>query len=239
MPIIYLTILTIFAATVGTLTGFGSSTIMIPVLLIFFPLPQTLLLAGIVHLFNDIWKLALFRKGIRWKLILGFGIPGILFSIIGASLAIRAPEELLSRILGAFLIGYVIFLFLKPKFKVKQNNSFAMTGGALSGFLAGVFGIGGAVRSAFLTAFDLPKAIYLATAGAIALAIDATRLITYYSGGVRLEGLLLWGLIIFIPASFIGAKIAQKLVKKIPQKYFRIIIAVFLLIFGIKLLLIP
>jgi uncharacterized membrane protein YfcA len=239
MQIIYLAILTIFASGIGTLTGFGSSTVMIPVLLIFFPLPITLLFAGILHFFNDIWKITLFRQGVRWKLILGFGIPGIIFSIIGASLAINAPEELLSRVLGAFLVGYVIFLLLKPKFKIKQSDALAITGGSLSGFLAGIFGIGGAVRSAFLSAFDLPKSVYIATAGAIALAVDSTRIITYYAGGIRLESTLLWGLLIFIPASFIGAKIAQKIVNKIPQKYFRIIIAVFLFIFGIKLVLFP
>ncbi len=112
-------------------------------------------------------------------------------------------------------------------------------GGALSGFFAGVFGIGGAVRGLFLTAFDLPKEVYIATAGAIALIIDTTRLTTYFIKGARLEQLLLWGLIVFIPASFLGAKIARHIVDKIPQEHFRKVIAVFLLLVGIKLILLP
>ena len=42
-------------------------------------------------------------------------------------------------------------------------------GGALLGFLAGTFGIGVSVRGTFLTAFDLPKAVYISTAGATAM----------------------------------------------------------------------
>jgi uncharacterized membrane protein YfcA len=100
VTIIYLTILTILAGGISTLTGFGTSTIMLPVILLFFPLPQTLLLVGIIHWFGGVWKLVLFRQGIRWKILLGFGVPGIIASFLGASLTFSAPEDLLSRILG-------------------------------------------------------------------------------------------------------------------------------------------
>lgn len=239
MTIVYITILTVLAGGIGTLTGFGTSTIMVPVLLLFLPLPQTLLLVGIVHWFGDIWKLALFRQGIRWKLLLGFGVPGIIASFLGASLSFSAPETLLSRILGGFLIAYVVFIFANPSFRLKQNNVTAVTGGTFSGFLAGIFGIGGAVRSAFLSVFDLPKAIYISTTGGIALFIDSSRLITYTLRGTRLGQTMAWGLLAFIPASFLGAKLAKLTIDKIPQKYFRIVIAVFLLIVGVKLILFP
>jgi hypothetical protein len=44
MEILYITLITILAGGVGTLTGFGTSTIMVPILLFFLPLPQTLFL---------------------------------------------------------------------------------------------------------------------------------------------------------------------------------------------------
>jgi hypothetical protein len=99
--------------------------------------------------------------------------------------------------------------------------------------------MGGAVRSLFLSAFDLPKSVYIATGGAIALVIDTTRLTTYFLHGERLEKLILWGMLIFIPASFLGAKTAQLVVNKIPQKYFRVVVVVFLLLVAVKLLLLP
>lgn len=239
MEIVLILILVVFASAVGTLTGFGTSTVMVPVMVIFYPLPQTLLFVGIIHWFGNLWKLVLFREGIQWKLILSFGIPGIAATFLGALLVFNVSSHLLSRILGGVLIGYVVYLLFKSSFRIPPNLFTGVCGGALSGFLAGIFGIGGAVRSMFLTAFDLPKAVYLATAGAIAIFIDTTRMTTYLAKGTRLESMLLWGLLLFIPASFLGAKIAQRVVDKIPQQHFRKVIAIFLLLAGLKLLIWP
>jgi uncharacterized membrane protein YfcA len=239
MEIPLILVIVIIASGIGTMTGFGTSTIMIPVLLLFYPVPQTLFFVGIIHFFGNVWKLLLFRKGVRWKLILSFGIPGIVATYLGASLVFNVPATVFSRILGCFLILYVVYLFAKSSFKVKPNLIFGACGGALSGFLAGVFGIGGAVRGLFLTAFDLPKAVYIATAGSIALFIDVTRLTTYFSKGARLPELLLYGLPVFVLASFLGAAIAKRFVDRIPQEHFRKIIAVFLFLMGIKLFLLP
>jgi len=239
MELLLILILMIVASGVGTLTGFGTSTIMVPVLLNFYSLPETLLFVGIIHWFGDLWKLLLFKKGLDLKLILSFGIPGIAATFLGASLVFNVSSQLLSRILGVFLIAYVITLFAKSSFRIKPNLWSGACGGGLSGFLAGIFGIGGAVRGMFLTAFDLPKEVYIATAGAIAIFIDSTRLTTYLSKGTRLEELLLWGLLLFVPASFVGAKIAQRVVGKIPQQQFRKVVAVFLFLAGLKLLIWP
>jgi len=239
MEIPLILIVVVVAACVGTMTGFGTSTILVPALLLFYPVLETLLFVGIIHWFGNIWKLILFRKGIQWKLILSFGVPGIIATFIGASLVFNVSKAVLLRILGVFLICYVIYLFVKSSFRIKPNIFTGACGGALCGFFAGIFGIGGAVRSLFLTTFDLPKEVYIATAGAIALIIDSTRLTKYFLKGTRLEEMLLWGLLLFIPASLLGAKIAQFLVSKIPQQQFRKVIALFLLLAGIKLLVWP
>jgi uncharacterized membrane protein YfcA len=237
MELLLILVVVVIASGVGTLTGFGLSTIMIPVMVLFYPMPETLLFVGIVHWFNDLWKLLLFREGIRWKLILSFGVPGIIATILGARLIFSVPGTILQRILGVFLIGYVAFLFVRSAFKVRQSTATGALGGALSGFFAGLFGIGGAIRAMFLSTFDLPKAVYLATAGAIAIAIDTPRLITYIWQGARLEPLLFWGTLLFVPASFLGARAAKGLVSRIPQEHFRNVVAAFLLVLGLRLLL--
>ena len=239
MEILLILFVVVVASGVGTMTGFGASTIMVPLVLLFYSVPQTLFFVGIIHFFGNVWKLVLFHKGLNWRLILSFGIPGIAATYLGASLVFSIPAAMLSRILGSFLIIYVIYLFVESSFKIRPNLVFGACGGALSGFLAGIFGIGGAVRSLFLTTFDLPKAVYIVTGGAIAICIDATRLTTYFKNGAKLPTMLLYGLPLFIAASFLGAAIAKRIVDRIPQQHFRKIIAVFLFMMGIKLLLMP
>lgn len=237
---ILLSLLVVAASAVGTFSGFGMSTIMVPVLLFFFPLPTTLLFVGIIHWFGDIWKILLFAKGARhWKLILWFAIPGVAASIAGAFVSIQAPQEILLRVLGAFLLLYVTFLFAKPKWKLPQKNSVAASGGLVSGFAAGIFGVGGAIRASVLAAFNLPKEVYLFTSGFTALFIDFSRVASYVAGGTQLQDVLLWGLLLFIPLSFLGAWLAKKFVNRVPQQYFRFAVAVFLAAAGLKFLLFP
>jgi len=233
---ILLCLLTLVASGIGTATGFGTSTVMIPVMVLFVPLPVALLFVGIIHLCGDVWKVLLFKRGFDWKLILAFGLSGIVASFFGASLALRAQTLPLKRILGAFLILYVVYLFTKREWALPKTNTTAICGGTLSGVCAGFFGVGGAVRGAFLTAFNLPKEVYIFTSGLIALFIDVTRVTRYVWGGTRVSEDLLWALSISIPLSFIGAYIAKRLLDRLPQKFFRVFVGVFLALVGIKLL---
>jgi len=237
--IIYIALLTLLASIIGTLAGFGISTIMVPILLIVLPLPQTLLLVGIIHWLNDIWKMLLFREGIRWKLFLAFGLPGIFASFIGSSLSLKIPREILSRALGIFLIAYVLFIIFNRAFKLSQKLSVAISGGALTGFFAGIFGIGGEINAVALSAFNMDKAVYIATAGAISFVIDSTRIATYIKGGIGIEPAIVSGFLIFIPASLIGAMIGKRGIEKIPQEKFRNVVAVFIFLLGLKLVLFP
>jgi len=239
MIIFYISILTLIASVIGTITGFGISTIMIPVLAIFFPPIEAIFLVSIIHWFGNVWKIVLFRKGFNLRPLLLFGVTGFLTSYLGASISLGSNEEFLLHILGIFLFGYALFLILQTGLKVPAVNTTALLGGSLSGFFAGVFGIGGAIRSMFLSAFNLPKEVFIATAGAIGLLVDSTRIVTYFAGGAQLSKLLWWGLPFFVAISFIGAKIARHIVDKIPQDKFRTVIAFFLLVVGTKLAIWP
>jgi len=234
--VILLCLLTLVASGIGTATGFGTSTVMVPVLVLFVPLPIVLLFVGIIHLCGDIWKVLLFKRGLDWKLILGFGLSGVGASFLGASLSLHVQALPLKRILGAFLILYVVYLFLKREWALPKTHSTAVCGGLLSGLFAGFFGVGGAVRGAFLMAFNLPKEIYIFTSGLIALFIDVTRVSLYIWGGTRLQQDLLLALILSIPVSFVGAYIAKRSLDRLPQKFFRIFVGVFLALVGGKLL---
>ncbi len=241
MTILWIAGLVFAASMVGTISGFGLSTILVPTLLLIYPgqTGEVLLFVGVIHFFGDVWKLALFGKSIRWKLILLFGVPGVVCAWLGSMAAFSFPEGVLPRVLGGFLIGYSLLVFSKPEFKIPQNNMTAAIGGGSSGFLAGIFGMGGAIRTMFLTAYDLEKHVYIAASGGIALLIDFTRLGGYLSQGAAMREELAWGLLLFVPVSLGGAATAKRIVHLIPDKYFRGVIAGFLVAAGLKILIWP
>lgn len=235
LAIMWLSALTFIASFIGVGVGFGLSTIMIPVLIMVYPVQPVLLLVGILHWFSNIWKIVLFRQGLLWKLIVTFGIPGIIATIIGSLFSLNESQRFLSQFLGILLIGYVLFIIFKPQFKIKKSMLYASIGGICSGFLAGIIGFRGAIRATFLSAFDLKKEAFISTGAAIALVIDTARVTTYWLGGTRITFIPTWSIILLLAISWISSLLARRFVEYIPQEKFRSVVIAFLFIIGIRL----
>jgi len=223
------------AAVIATIAGFGSSTVLIPVALFFMDLKTAIFLVACFHLFNNLFKVRLFFKKIDFRLFWLFGIPSIIFAFLGARSIKVFPIELLTRILAIFLIFFSCISLLKPNYKIKQSTLNAFFGGSLSGFLSGLIGMGGAVRSMFLLTFNLPKETYVATAALIAFVIDLTRIPTYLWVGIVHNHAYYSLLPILIIIAYLGVRTGKGLMGNVDQKFFRKIVLGALLIVGIKL----
>jgi uncharacterized protein len=221
------------AEVIGTLAGFGSSTILLPIAVLFFDFQTALVLVAFMHIFGNIGRVTFFKHGLDRKILIYFGVFSIELTLLGALLVTRLDQGTLKGLLGIFLVVYATYAYLNPKLSIKQSKSAMALGGGLSGFLAGLIGTGGALRGAFLTAFGLPKMKYIASSAAIALAVDLTRLPVYLSQGF-LGTEYYW----FLPALFViaisGSFTGKKLVDKVPQSKFRKIVLAFMAAVGIK-----
>lgn len=237
--ILSLILLAFVASAIGTITSFGTSTVMVPVLGLFYPLQITLLFTGVIHWFGNLWKMWFFRSGIQLRLILLFGLPGIAASYLGAQLMPNLNENILSRLLGLFILLYVIFLAVKPDWEIVQTHTTAILGGTLYGFSSGIFGVGGAIRAAFLASYNLKKDVFIFTAGTIGLFIDCGRIISYFLGGIRLTYDLTLALLLSLPASFLGGYVGKRITEKIPQKSFRYVISGALFLIALKYIIWP
>lgn len=221
-----------FSGVIGTMAGFGSSTIFLPIALLFFDFGTALILVAIFHMSGNIGRITFFRHGLNKRLLLVFGIPSVLLTIAGALLVNYISQPILKLILGLFLIIYVLISW-NGSFSVKPTKRNSVIGGSLSGFFAGLIGTGGALRGAFLTSFKLEKSVYIATAAAISLAVDITRIPIYLG-----SGFLPPNLIYFIPILFAiaiaGSFIGKKIVHKIPQKIFGRVVLVIIGLVSLK-----
>ncbi|MBI2022810.1 sulfite exporter TauE/SafE family protein [Candidatus Daviesbacteria bacterium] len=222
-----------FSEIVGTIAGFGSSTIFLPLALLFFDFKTALILVALFHIFGNLGRIGFFRSGLDKNILIKFGLPSILFTLLGALLVSVIEQNLLKGILGIFLVFYSLISLFKEGFKVKPTLSNSIIGGGMSGFLAGLIGTGGALRGAFLTAFSLPKEKYIATAAAIALAVDLTRIPVYFSQGF-LENKFYWYIPILFALALAGSFSGKQIVDKIPKTQFRKVVLVAILAIGVK-----
>jgi len=218
---------------IGTIAGFGSSTVFLPLALLFFDFKTALVLVALLHIFGNIGRISFFKSGLDKHTLIVFGIPSVVMSLIGASLVTYTSQDLLKGALGIFLVIYAILSLWKEDLKVKESLFSSIIGGGLSGFLVGLIGTGGVLRGAFLTAFSLPKEKYIATAAAIALAVDVTRIPIYFAGGFLGSQFYFYIPILFVMA-IAGSFIGKQIVKKVPQKAFKKMVLIAILIIGIK-----
>jgi uncharacterized membrane protein YfcA len=210
---------------VGTVAGFGTSTIFLPVALFFLDFQTALVLVAIAHISGNVGAVGFFRKGLDKRLIVLFGLPSIIFTIIGAYLVIFIPPLTLELLLGIFLLIFSVYSLLNPDFKAAATKFNTMIGGSLSGFLQGLLGIGGALRGAFLISYDLDKVKYVATISAIAVIIDAVRIPIYFSNNL-LDSQFYYYIPVLVIIGIIGSYVGKRIVSITPQRVFKKIVLV-------------
>ena len=106
----------------------------------------------------------------------------------------------------------------------------------ISFIAAPLIGLGGAIRSSFLVVFDLPKEVYVATSAMIAVVIDFTRIPTYVLTGSIQASSELFLIPFLIVSAYFGVRLGKTFLSRIDQQTFRRIVAVALLLVGLKLL---
>lgn len=232
MPILFF-FSAFIAEIIGTTAGFGSSTVFLPLALLFYDFRTSLVLVAFLHIFGNVGRISFFKKGLDKKLLLTFGLPSVFLTFIGATLIPLISQELLKGILGLFLVVYSLLFLWKDDIQAKPTLKNTVIGGGLSGFLAGLIGTGGALRGAFLTAFRLPKEQYIASSAAIALAVDATRIPIYLSQGF-LSKEFYWFVPLLLVIALFGSFTGRQIVRLIPQKQFRKIVLMAIFLIGAK-----
>jgi len=222
------------AEVIGTMAGFGAATILTPIAMVFMDVKTAIALVACFHLFGNASRLFFFGRYVHAKTWAQFGLTGVLCSLLGAALTAHLPSEIIKCIFGLFLLVYVGGSVSLPEHVRLPHTPWTLVGGgAASGFIAGLIGTGGAIRSACLLAFGLPRDVYIGTSAAIALVVDATRLPVYLTGHF-LPSRMIPLIVSLIAAAFLGAWVGRRLVQRVSTSAFHRFVLVMLALMGLK-----
>lgn len=215
--------LALIAEIIGTISGFGSSILFVPLAAFFFDFSSVLAITAAFHVASNLFKIALFREGINKNIAYRLGIPAIIAVVLGAFFSKLIPLKELELIMNIFILALAISLVIMRKITLEKSNKNLMIGGLTSGFLAGLVGTGGSIRGLTLAAFGLSKMSFIATSSIIDLGVDGSRAIVYFFDGYfHLEFLLIIALL--IPVSYLGTYLGKRILVKIPESKFRMAI---------------
>jgi uncharacterized membrane protein YfcA len=228
-----------------------------PAFALFFPVEVAVAATAIVHLANNIFKVALVGRKADLIVVLKFALPAAVLAMIGAfllnffatvqplaqyNLAGHTCSITTAKLVIAVLIIVFSVMELSPRFeKLSFEPKFIPLGGALSGFFGGLSGLQGALRTAFLIRAGLKKEVFIGTMVVSAVVVDISRLFVYgvtffsrdFEALKNLDGVEL--VIAGALCAFFGAFIGSRLVKKITMRAIQIVVGVLLLLVGILL----
>lgn len=253
MEIIIVSLVALLASLLTLFSGFGLGTLLMPVVALFFPLEVAIGITAIVHLANNLFKVALMGRHAVASVLLRFGVPAVLAAFIGAWVlgllaeygaaltynlfGVQMQTTWLKIIVGVLILTFVLLEFSKRFNEIKLGPRFLPLGGVISGFFGGLSGHQGAFRSMFLLKAGLTKEQFIATGIMVAVMVDITRLLVYgkdlANGYAAIDWVLVSGATL---SAFIGAYLGKRLLEKVTIDVVHWIVSVLLVVVALGLI---
>lgn len=255
MELLIIGIAALLVSALTLFSGFGLGTVLTPVFVLFFPVPLAVAATAIVHFANNLFKFGLLAKQADWGVVVRFGLPAAVASLVGALLldyfdrlaplwvyqwgATTHEITLLKVIMGVLMMSFAL-LELWPRFQALAFPArYLPLGGVLSGFFGGLSGNQGPFRAAFLIKLGLSKEGFVATGVVLAIIVDISRLLVYGSGFLAdhfsRSQELLQPIAVGTLSAFAGVMIGTRLLKKITLRTVQRVVAGMMFLIGLGL----
>ena len=252
MELFWVSLAALLASCLTFFSGFGLGTLLMPVVALFLPVEVAIAVTAIVHLANNLFKLALVGKKADRSVVWRFGAPAVLAALLGAwllnmlsGLPTLFEYQWLGRAFAVsvvkFIIGVLILAFvwleLSPRFaKMSFDARYLPLGGALSGFFGGLSGHQGAFRSMFLLKSGLDSQRFIATGVVLAVLVDVARMLVYGWSFSANTANVQWTMVLSASFSaFVGAYLGAKLLHKVTLRTIQRLVSVLLVLIGLGL----
>jgi uncharacterized membrane protein YfcA len=227
----FLAITAFVAALLAAVTGFGGAAVLLPMLVFVFGVREAIPILTVAQLIGNGSRVWFNRHELDVRVVAWFALGGLPMALLGGFLFAHAPLAALLRVLGAFLILVVVLRHLPKLATFKPPlKSFALIGAA-SSFLSAILGSVGPLMAPFFLAYGLVKGAYIGTEALSTVVMHVAKLIAYRESAVLPLHAVVSGLAlgpIMVAGSFAGKRVVDRL----PERVFVLIVDVTLLAAG-------
>jgi uncharacterized membrane protein YfcA len=221
-------------AVLSSVSGFGGGVLLLPVFTALFGLRAAIPILTVTALASNGGRVWFNRREIRWPLVGWFALGAVPMALVGGLAFAYAPLAPLHVLLGVFLIGVVIWRHLGRTPGRIRDRTFAGVGAA-SGLGSALLGAVGPLTAAFFLAYGLTRAAYIGTEAASALTMHVSKLVAYGAGELLTTRVLAYGLAL-TPATVAGTWVGRRLVDRMSDRVFVVIVEVGLVVAGVLFL---
>ena len=226
----------VLANLVQGITGFGSVVLTISVLAFFLPVKQLVPVLVAISLVPMIWFALVGRRNIHWRhvgIILLLALAGL---PLGYLVYRYLPAGALKIALGAFVVVVAVANLTGLGIRIKVPALFYYLLNFLGGIFQGALAAGGPLLIIYAARALQDKAAFRATLSIVWIVLNSILCITYLATGV-FSRTMLPAMGVGIACMLLGTVLGMLLHDRLPEKPFRVLVFVLLLISGVALLL--
>ncbi len=228
-------LLGVVAGTLGGVIGFGSSIMLMPVLVFLFGPREAVPIMAVAALLANASRAAVWWREVDWRAFAAYSVTGVPAAALGASTLLAIPQRWIEIAMGLFFLAVIPARRWLAKRNLRINLWQLALAGAVVGYITGIVVSTGPINAPFFLAFGLVKGAYLATEALGSLAVYISKTIVFRSFGALPFDIISKGLIIG-SSLMVGSFVAKRLVLKLKSEQFSMLIEGLLLASGLTML---
>ena len=233
----YLVILAVglVAGTLGGIVGFGSSIMLMPVLVIAFGPLQAVPVMAIAAIMANFSRIIVWWREVDWRACAAYSVTGAPAAALGARTLVALPPHVIEVAIGIFFIVMIPVRRWMAARNFKLNLWHMAALGLVIGYVTGIVVSTGPVTAPIFLAYGLVKGAFISTEAASSLAVYLSKAATFRSLGMLPLDIVYKGLITG-STLMAGAFIAKRFVVKLEPGQFRLLMEALMLGSGLVML---
>ena len=227
-PLISLELITILltgfaAAFFSSVAGSGVTAVLLPVLVLFMGVHEAVPVVTLALLLSTIGRAWVNRSEIVYPVAGWFILGGVPSTALGTLLFTRTAPELLTKLLGIFLLIMVAWRRFAPPPPARHAAIWFLPIGLFFGFLTGFISGVGPMLAPFYLAYGLRKGAYVGTAALGAIVIVSAKVAVFGQQAFLSDHVLFYGAVL-LPMMFLGTWCGKLLMNRLSERVFVLLI---------------
>lgn len=224
------------AGTLGGIIGFGSTTILMPFLVIALGPKAAVPVMAIAAVLGNLARVLVWWREIAWSAVAAFAIPSAIAAWLGVRTMLALDPKLLEVGLGLFFIVMIPLRRWMAAADIKVSLPALAAAGAGVGYLTGIVANTGPINTPFFLAHGLAKGAFVGTEAAASLAMFSSKSLAFFAFSALTWEIVFFGVIVGATL-MIGARLAKSLMHRINIASFNWMMDVLLLVAGVAMIL--
>lgn len=223
------------AAALAAVAGFGGAAVLLPILVMAFGVRDAIPILTVAQLIGNGSRVWFNRKELELRVVGWFALGGVPAALIGGVLFATAPLSFLKRLLGVFLLATVLYRHIGKASSLRPPLRGFVAIGAIFSFLSALLGSVGPLMAPFFLAYGLVKGAYIGTEAFATVVMHIAKLVAYGGASILTLKSVTAGLALG-PIMILGSFIGKKILDRIPERLFILIIEATLILAGLGFL---